>query len=86
MRIVQLIVRSALVLTGCSRQHLEALRSPHVLIYYAEVFDDGRDDPATAVTKVLFNELDQASGVNPGREAGGRPHPLPITRATARSR
>jgi hypothetical protein len=36
------------------------------LLVYAEVYDDGADDPSTAVSKVLFNQPDQAAGVNLG--------------------
>jgi len=54
-----------LVVDNVFLRYLEDLGSPHVLVY-AEVFDDGSDDPGTAITKVLFNERDQPSGVNLG--------------------
>ena len=55
----------AIVVNNVFLRCLRGLTSPHVLVY-AEVFDDGQDDPSTAITKVLFNELDQPSGVNLG--------------------
>src|SRR5262245_15685030 len=55
----------AIVVNSVFIRFLRALSSPHVLVY-AEVFDDGQDDPATAVTKLLFNEQDQPSGVHLG--------------------
>jgi hypothetical protein len=55
----------AIVVNSVFIRYLAALTSPHVLVY-AEVFDDGQDDPATAVTKLLFNEQDQPSGVHLG--------------------
>ena len=55
----------AIVVNSVFIRYLKALASPHVLVY-AEVFDDGQDDPATAVTKLLFNEQDQPPGVHLG--------------------
>ncbi len=47
---------------------LRALRdvgSPHVLVY-AEIHDDGTDNPETMRTRVLFESRDQPAGVNLG--------------------
>lgn len=46
-------------------RYLKELASPHVLVY-AQVFDDGTDNPETALTKVLFNKRHQPSGQNLG--------------------
>src|SRR5688572_12247959 len=46
-------------------KYLKESSTPHVLVY-AEVYDDGTDNPETAVSKVLWNELNQPSGVRLG--------------------
>jgi len=46
-------------------KYLEGLGSPHVLVY-AEVHDDGTDNPETAFRKVLFNGENTPPGVNLG--------------------
>ncbi|MCA9280255.1 MAG: hypothetical protein H6815_00080 [Phycisphaeraceae bacterium] len=42
-------------------KRVKEFASPHVLVY-AEVFDDGSDDPESAYTKILFEQKDQPSG------------------------
>ena len=44
---------------------LKDLGSPHVLVY-AQVFDDGTDDPSNAFTRIIYHERDTPSGVNLG--------------------
>jgi hypothetical protein len=44
-------------------RHLETLLRSHVLVY-TEVYDEGSNDPAKAVTTVLFNQDNQPSGVH----------------------
>jgi hypothetical protein len=47
-------------------KHLkEAISSPQVLVW-AEVYEDGSDDPKKAYTKILFNGPDQPEGVQMG--------------------
>jgi hypothetical protein len=43
----------------------ETIGSPHVLVY-AEVYDDGKDDPGTVVSKLIFNQINQPQGVSLG--------------------
>src|SRR4051794_9745407 len=47
-----------LVLNNVFVKHLETL-AEHRLLVYAEVYDDGQDDPTTAVSKVLFDQSGQ---------------------------
>ncbi len=54
-----------LVLNNVFIKYLKEIGSPHVLVY-AQVFDDGTDNPDTAVTKVLYNERNSPEGVNLG--------------------
>lgn len=54
-----------LVLNNVFIKYLREIGSPHVLVY-AQVFDDGTDNPDTAVTKVLYNERNSPEGVNLG--------------------
>ena len=54
-----------LVLNNAFIKYLKDVGSPHVLVY-AQVFDDGTDDPDTAITKVLYNERNSPEGVNLG--------------------
>lgn len=54
-----------LVLNNAFIKYLKEMGSPHVLVY-AQVFDDGTDNPDTAVTKVLYNERNSPEGVNLG--------------------
>ncbi len=54
-----------IVVNSVFLRYLEDRGSPHVLVY-AEVYDDGTDDPSTALTKVLFDQRDQPPGVNLG--------------------
>jgi hypothetical protein len=54
-----------LVLNNVFIKYLKELGSPHVLVY-AQVFDDGTDNPDTAITKVLYNERNSPEGVNLG--------------------
>src|SRR5262245_18994942 len=53
------------VLNNAFIKYLKDVGSPHVLVY-AQVFDDGTDDPDTAITKVLYNERNSPEGVNLG--------------------
>ena len=46
-------------------KRLQDLRNPHVLVF-AQVNDDGTDDPATGYTTVLFNERNQPEDVSLG--------------------
>src|ERR1051326_3928589 len=55
----------ALVLNTAFVRYLRNFGSPHVLVY-AQVFDDGSDNPENAVTKVLYNERNSPEGVNLG--------------------
>ena len=55
----------ALVLNNAFIKYLKEIGSPHVLLY-TQVFDDGTDNPETAVTKVLYNERNSPQGVNLG--------------------
>ncbi len=41
-----------------TRELQDVLNSPHVLVY-AQVFDDGTDNDATATTKIILNQKDQ---------------------------
>ncbi len=52
-----------LVLNNVFIKYLQDIGSPHVLVY-AQVFDDGTDNPDTAITKVLYNERNSPQGVN----------------------
>jgi len=54
-----------LVLNNIFIKYLKDVSSPHVLVY-AQVFDDGTDNPETAITKVLYNERNSPEGVNLG--------------------
>jgi len=54
-----------LVLSNAFIKYLKEVGSPHVLVY-AQVFDDGTDNPDTAITKVLYNERNSPEGVNLG--------------------
>lgn len=55
----------SLVLNNVFIKYLEEVGSPHVLVY-AQVFDDGTDNPDTSITKVLYNERNSPEGVNLG--------------------
>jgi C1A family cysteine protease len=55
----------ALVLNNVFLRYVEDISSPHVLVY-AEVFDDGTNDPDNALTRILFNGINQPGGVNLG--------------------
>lgn len=55
----------AIAVNSIFLKFVKELGSPHVLVY-TEVYDDGSDNPETAFKKVLFNALDQPSGVNLG--------------------
>ncbi|MCC2643567.1 MAG: hypothetical protein K0S45_3980 [Nitrospira sp.] len=55
----------ALVLNTAFIKYLKETSSPHVLMY-VQIFDDGTDNPETAITKVLYNERNSPAGVNLG--------------------
>ncbi|UCE52430.1 MAG: hypothetical protein JSV31_24740 [Desulfobacterales bacterium] len=58
--IITLVVNNVFI-----RYLKETFGNPHVLVY-AEVYDDGKDDPSTAVSKLIFNQINQPPGVNLG--------------------
>jgi hypothetical protein len=58
--IITLVVNNVFI-----RYLKETVGSPHVLVY-AEVYDDGKDDPGTAASKLIFNQTNQPPGVNLG--------------------
>ncbi len=58
--IITLVVNNVFI-----RYLKETVGSPHVLVY-AEVYDDGKDDPSTAVSKLIFNQINQPPGVSLG--------------------